>query len=88
MFFLYQAVLSIILLISPIVIILRILKNKEDPKRFIEKFSIPSKRRKNGLLIWFHACSVGEVLSIIPIIKYYEKNNAISNILVTSSTLS
>ena len=88
MFFLYQAVLSIILLISPIVIILRILKNKEDKKRFIEKFSIPSKKRQNGLLIWFHACSVGEVLSIAPLIKNYEKNNAVSQILVTSSTLS
>ncbi len=88
MFFLYQALLSIILLISPIIIILRIFKNKEDQKRFVEKFSIPSKRRQNGPLIWFHACSVGEVLSIIPLIKYYEKNNDVNQILVTTSTLS
>ena len=88
MFFLYQIVLSIILLISPIIIILRIFKNKEDKKRFVEKFSIPSKKRQNGLLIWFHACSVGEILSIVPLIKYYEKNNAVDQILVTSSTLS
>ena len=88
MFFLYQALLSIILLISPIIIILRIFKNKEDQKRFVEKFSIPSKRRQNGPLIWFHACSVGEVLSIIPLIKYYEKNNDVNQILITTSTLS
>ena len=88
MFFLYQAILSIILLISPIIIILRIFKNKEDKKRFVEKFSIPSKKKQNGLLIWFHACSVGEILSIIPLIKYYEKNNAVDQILVTSNTLS
>ena len=88
MFFLYQAFLSIILLISPIIIILRIFKNKEDQKRFVEKFSIPSKRRQNGPLIWFHACSVGEVLSIIPLIKYYEKNNDVNQILITTSTLS
>ena len=88
MFFLYQAILSIILLISPIIIILRIFKNKEDKKRFVEKFSIPSKKRQNGLLIWFHACSVGEILSIVPLIKYYEKNNAVDQILVSSSTLS
>ena len=88
MFFLYQTFLSIILLISPIIIILRIFKNKEDQKRFVEKFSIPSKRRQNGLLIWFHACSVGEVLSIIPLIKYYEKNNDVNQILITTSTLS
>ena len=73
MYFLYQAVLSIILLISPIVIILRIFKNKEDKKRFVEKFSLTSEKRRKGLLVWFHACSVGEILSIIPLIKYYEK---------------
>ena len=37
MFFLYQVVLSIILLISPIVLILRIFKNKEDKYRFYKK---------------------------------------------------
>ena len=88
MYFIYQAILSIILLISPIVIFLRIFKNKEDKKRFVEKFAFPSKKKQNGLLIWFHACSVGEVLSIVPLIKYYEKNNAVNQILVTSSTLS
>ena len=88
MFILYQVILSIIILISPIVIILRIYKNKEDKIRFVEKFSIPSEKRRNGLLVWFHACSVGEILSIVPLIKYYEKNNAVGQILVTSSTLS
>ncbi len=88
MYFLYQVVLSIILLISPIIIILRIFKNKEDKIRFVEKFSIPSEKRQNGLLIWFHACSVGEVISIVPLIKYYEKHNSVNQILVTSSTLS
>ena len=88
MFFLYQVVFSIIILISPIFIILRIFKNKEDKKRFVEKFSIPSEKRRNGLLIWFHACSVGEILSIVPLIKNYEKNNAVNQILVTTSTLS
>ena len=75
MFFLYQIILSLILLISPIIIIFRISKNKEDKKRFKEKFSISSKKRGVGKLIWFHGASVGEILSIIPIIKYYEKKN-------------
>ena len=88
MFFIYQIILTFLLILSPVIIFLRILKNKEDKKRYIEKFSFPSKKRKVGKLIWFHGASVGELISVIPIIKIYEKKKSINQILVTSSTLS
>ena len=88
MFFFYQIILTLALPLSPFIILLRILKNKEDKKRFTEKFSISSKIRRHGKLIWFHGASVGEILSIIPIIKNYEKKKSINQILITSSTLS
>ena len=87
-FFLYQLILSLILLLSPIIILFRIFKNKEHTKRFIEKFSFPSKKRKQGKLIWFHGASVGEILSVMPLIKNYERDIKINQILLTSSTLS
>ena len=39
-------------------------------------------------MIWFHCSSVGEFLSIIPIIEKLENLKKIDNILVTTSTLS
>ena len=88
MFFLYQIFTTIFLIFSPFILILRIIKKKEDKKRFTEKLGIPSKKKTFGNLIWFHGASVGELMSIIPLIKNYEKNKSINQILITSSTLS
>ena len=88
MFFLYQIIILIIIILSPIIIGYRIFKKKEDILRFKEKFCIISKRRRVGNLLWFHASSVGEVVSILPLIYKLEKNRSINQILLTSSTLS
>ena len=88
MFYLYQIILTILLIFSPLIIIIRIIKNKENKKRFLEKFSITKNKRRKGKLIWFHGASVGELLSIVPLIQYYERNKLIDQILVTSSTVS
>ena len=87
-FLIYQLILILIILISPLIILYRILKNKEDSVRFREKFCFFSKSRKSGKLIWFHASSVGELMSILPIINYYENKKNINQILITSTTLS
>ena len=39
-------------------------------------------------MIWFHCSSVGELLSIVPIIEKFELNSKINQILVTTTTLS
>ena len=87
-FFIYQLLISILLLFSPIIIFYRILKNKEDKFRVKEKFCFFSKKRGVGKLVWFHGSSVGEIISVIPIIMKYDNDKSINKILVTSSTLS
>ena len=88
MFFLYQLLISILLIFSPLIISFRIIKRKEDKRRFKEKFCFPSKKRVTGNLVWFHGSSVGELLSILPLVYELEKNQSINQILITSSTLS
>ena len=84
----YRIIINLITLISPLIIIIRLLKKKEDPRRFKEKFCFFSKKKKRGKLIWLHGASVGEILSVIPLIEKFEKNKKISQILLTSNTLS
>ena len=87
-FFIYQLILTIILFFSPLIIIFRIFKKKENKIRVKEKFCIFTKKRRSGKLVWFHGSSVGEIISVIPIIKKYDNNKSIDQILITSSTLS
>ena len=88
MIFVYRLLINIILLISPIIIIFRLIKKKEDIFRFREKFCIFSKKRGGGKLVWFHGASVGEIQSIIPIIEKLENEDSVKKILITSNTIS
>ena len=88
MFFIYKILINLVFFFSPIIIIFRIFKGKEDTSRFKEKVGIFSKKRNKGKLIWFHGASVGEIQSIIPLLERFEKNKEIRQILVTSNTVS
>ena len=88
MLYIYRFLINLILILSPLIIILRLIKKKEDLNRFLEKFCFFSKERGKGKLIWFHGASVGEIKSIIPILEKLEKNKKIKKILITSNTLS
>ena len=88
MFFIYKILINFVFFFSPIIIVFRIFKGKEDTSRFKEKIGFFSKKRNKGELIWFHGASVGEIQSIIPLVERFEKNKKIKQILITSNTLS
>jgi 3-deoxy-D-manno-octulosonic-acid transferase len=78
----------------PLLIILiyfRSIFNKEDKKRFKEKiFSSHFKAHKDDTkkLVWFHAASIGECLSIMPLIDEMNNKHENINFLITTVTLS
>jgi 3-deoxy-D-manno-octulosonic-acid transferase len=65
----------------------RVATGLEDGSRITERFGIPSSVRPFGKLIWIHAVSVGEFLSVIPFIEEFRSLNRGLNIVLTTTTL-
>jgi 3-deoxy-D-manno-octulosonic-acid transferase len=69
---------------------LRLRRNhgKEDPARYHERLGHASIPRPKGRLVWIHAASVGESLSILPLIERLLARNPALTLLLTTGTVS
>lgn len=65
----------------------RLKAHKEDQARYLERLGYSSKTRPIGKLVWFHAASVGESLSILKLIKKFLEEVPDWTILLTTGTL-
>ena len=65
----------------------RLLMGKEDPERLEERLGISLAERPTGNLIWFHAASVGESLSLVELIKRISYSQPDYNFLITTGTI-
>jgi len=88
MLILYRLIINVVCLFAPIILRIRIYKKKEDENRYKEKLCIIKKKKPQGKLVWFHAASVGELLSILPLLEKLERIKEIKTILLTTNTLS
>lgn len=61
-------------------------KGKEDIKRFHERLGRPQLKRPEGRLIWFHGASVGESISMLPLINRLLDIYPDVHIMVTTGT--
>ena len=62
-------------------------RGKEDIKRFNERVGRPIKPRPEGKLIWMHGASVGESISMLPLIQRLLEVYPNAHVMVTTGTL-
>lgn len=66
----------------------RIARGKEEPQRAGERLGIASQPRPEGVLVWFHAVGLGEVLALRPLITALQAVRPGVQVLITSTARS
>ncbi|MDP4796819.1 MAG: 3-deoxy-D-manno-octulosonic acid transferase [Rhodospirillales bacterium] len=65
----------------------RLRRGKEDATRFNERLGKPSTPRPEGALVWMHGASIGESLSMLPVIAEIVSRANAPTVLVTTGTV-
>jgi 3-deoxy-D-manno-octulosonic-acid transferase len=81
----YLAIGAMVSPLAPAILRRRLARGKEDPDRWAEKLGQITLPRPAGPLVWLHAVSVGEGLSVLPLIQRLVAGGA--RVLVTSTTV-
>ncbi|WP_341871561.1 3-deoxy-D-manno-octulosonic acid transferase [Caulobacter radicis] len=84
---LYRAATTALTPIAPALLRGRAGKGKEDPTRLNERLGRPAMPRPPGALVWLHGASVGESLSILPLVERLRAERPNATVLVTSGTV-
>jgi len=84
---LYRILSWIITPIIPILLQIRASKGKEVKERIGERVGKTAMVRPEGKLIWFHAASMGESSSVVPVIKRLLEQHPEARVLLTTVTV-
>lgn len=64
----------------------RLKRGKELPERLAEKYGEYEQARPEGVVLWFHALSVGESLALVPLVELALKEMPGAHVVLTTST--
>lgn len=84
---LYRAATGALEPFAPFLLDRRAKAGKEDRARLNERLAWPTAPRPDGPLVWLHGASVGESLSILPLIERLRSERPEVTVLVTSGTV-
>lgn len=65
----------------------RLVKGREDPARFAERFGHAGAARPDGKLVWLHGASVGEAMSVLALIRRLRAERPDLGVMVTTGTV-
>ena len=85
---LYRAATMLAAPLVHLYLIQRQWRGKEDGGRLKERFGHAGRRRPEGQLVWLHAASIGESISMLPLVRTLLADKPAISILVTTGTVS
>lgn len=84
---LYRLATTALAPVAPLLLKRRAAQGKEDLARLHERLGRPRLARPPGPLVWLHGASVGESLSILPLVERMRAERPQVSLLVTSGTV-